>query len=656
MPTSTPSKPKELPARPQPRFKKRMASTTSDYASGAQTFVTAPMKPRSKPKPVMGSLRPKISQSPPASSFVTAYESPKDLPVSATDPKKKIGEGTTKNASNKHLPAHQDGSSSTASLLQNSEVPATDSPLQESHPGSSPLSATVTGNYHNSQEAIVPQNQGGAGQQVSKTATGGLIRFNIPEETHNELDAKIKLKQADRRKLWRHRHGQGHPGEIVKVEKMLVKMDSTVQELEADYDENDSQKIETRAIEKWREYVVVCRESTNDGADYSLQLYKTRVIPSVEQTKVEKRSAHEIPLNRKTTKINLYSSLDKTLVIWVPWKQGRAIYILRPRSAASSVEWYTFIRGVLGRKRSPTLQVNVPDLSVSLQLDDPFGHLESSEDAVQASRGDQAALVRTMEAERAVAGDIVSRCMKMLEKDPEWANVLDAWLKNEKMGLAWKRYDRLEWVHGANEQKMYGTIAMQKSHELELRPKEHYPTSAKIRIEDGAPEALDEPAPVEGFLIRLTSQKGRSRRLGKMFFKRLYFCTHNQYLCYSRPAKAIPPPSPRMPLNRSSTVPSASEIVEKTPLIYAVNPYPLEDDQITWMKHGNSATRQKHDEEAYQEAERSINTLLNAEGYINLNHVLKVRNVARGNTPADDNTDQGEDVNFHQEVSDTRPR
>ena len=98
-----------------------------------------------------------------------------------------------------------------------------------------------------------------------------------------------------------------------------------------------------------------------------------------------------------------------------------------------------------------------------------------------------------MEAERAVAGEIIARCMKMLENDPEWANVLEAWLHNEKMGLAWKRYDRLEWVHGANEQKMYGTIAMQRSHELELRPKQHYPTVAKS---DDA--SLEEPAPVEG--------------------------------------------------------------------------------------------------------------------------------------------------------------
>ena len=98
-----------------------------------------------------------------------------------------------------------------------------------------------------------------------------------------------------------------------------------------------------------------------------------------------------------------------------------------------------------------------------------------------------------MEAEKAVAGEIIARCMKMLEKDPEWTDVLEAWLRNEKMGLAWKRYDRLEWVHGANEQKMYGTIAMQRSHELELRPKQHYPTVAK-----SYDVCLEEPAPVEG--------------------------------------------------------------------------------------------------------------------------------------------------------------
>lgn len=503
--------------------------------------------------------------------------------------------GDSKSSTNKQtLSRSEEDSSSTAALLPNSEPPATDSPSQETHPKADSR-YTAIGEHDAATEEFVPRAENGARPQTSKAITSGLIRFNLPGETHNELDAKLKSNKAGRGKPWRHSRGQGRSGEIVKMEKMLVKIDSTRQELEADFDENDSVKVDTRVVEKWREYVVVCRESTDEGADYSLQLYKTRVIPSVEQTKIEKRSAHEIPLDRKTTKINLFSSLDKTLVIWVPWKQGRAIYILRPRSAASSVEWYTFLRGVLGRKRPPTLQVNVPDLSVSLQIADPFGNLESSEDALKASRGDQAALDRTMEAEKAVAGDIVARCMNMLEKDPEWANVLDAWLHSEKMGLAWKRYDRLEWVHGANEQKMYGTMGMQKTHELELRPKNHYLTTAK-----SAEEQLAEPAPIEGFLIRLTSQKGRSQRLGKMFFKRLYFTTHNQYLCYCLPAKALPPPPPRTSLNRSSSVPSTSEIGEKTPLIYAVDPYPLEDNAIAWTRHGNAASKQQHDDEAYK--------------------------------------------------------
>lgn len=55
------------------------------------------------------------------------------------------------------------------------------------------------------------------------------------------------------------------------------------------------------------------------------------------------------------------------------------------------------------------------------------------------------------------------------------------WAKYEKMGLAQKSYDRLEWVGGANEQRLHGTISMQKTHELELQPKHHYPTTVKSK-------------------------------------------------------------------------------------------------------------------------------------------------------------------------------
>ena len=639
---------------PQPRLEHRLASDFSTQTPGGHTFVTARTRPRGKAQLKSAPIN---ARKP---SFVTASECciGQSVPeTSANDQGSKAAKDLSGGASNKGrdkaLRAQSSGveyaTSSTTSLLQHGEDPAVDTPS----PNSTKARSSLFPPQRDSKTGITSRSdlENPVGNQsLSEAATPGLVKFNVPENTpEGNTTTNAKLSHIHRRRSWRHRHGQSRPGEIVKMEKMLVRIDSTKNEVEPDFDENGSLKIDVRPIEKWREYVVVCRESTTDDSDYSIQMYKTRVIPDVEETHVRKRSAHEIPLDRKKTKINLYSSLDKTLVIWAPWRQGRAIYILRTRSAASSVEWYTFLRGVLGHRRSPTLEIHVPDLSVSLQLKDPFGHLESSTDAIQAAKGDQQAIAKIMEAERAVAGDLIARCMKMLENSPEWSDVLDMWLKNEKMGLAWKRYDRLEWVHGANEQKMYGTIAMQKSHELELRPKQHFPTSTKIEIG----ESMDEPAPVEGFLVRLTSQKGRSQRFGKMFFKRLYFVTHNQYLCYCRPAKALPPPPPKLSLEKSSRIPSADQIVKGTPLIYAIDPYPLVEGQVEWMKNGNAATRQKADREAYKEAERTVNTMLGAEGYINLSHVVKVRNVQRGASPADENVDQGPAVNFHRDVPDT---
>ncbi|KAI9696733.1 MAG: hypothetical protein M1836_005095 [Candelina mexicana] len=498
-------------------------------------------------------------------------------------------------------------------------------------------------------------------QKRKAPVSSGLVRFNIPDEGRDD-DQQKKLRIAKmnkRRSIKRFKGGKVHDGEIIKMEKMLVRADSTMQELPDDYDENESLKVETRAVEKWREFVVVCRESAGDDAEFILQLYKTRVIPAIDKSDVAKRSMHEIPLSRKTTKVNLYSSLDKTVVIWVPWKKGKMIYIMRPRSSSNSVEWYTFLRNTLGSDRTTVLQINVPDLNLSLRLNDPFEQVEASREAAQAAEDDEAAIVRTMEEEQAAAGNIIRRCLEMLKESGEWTDVLDTWAKSARIGLAWKRYDRLEWVHGANEQKMYGTLAMQRSHDLELRLKEHYPTSTPTSddassIDDGTKHPpLREPPPVEGFLIRLTSQKGRDQRLGRLFFKRLYFTTHNQYLCFCKPARALPPPPPKLPMSQDSRVPTASQIVEKIPLIYAIKPYELDNGDIAWLKRGTAATKEWHDQDAYDEAERKINTLLQCDGYINLTSVTEVRSVVRGATPADDNVDQGSDVDFHQDVNDT---
>lgn len=376
-----------------------------------------------------------------------------------------------------------------------------------------------------------------------------------------------------------------------------------------------------------------------------------QVIPATNQSKTKKRFKHQILLDPTKVRVNLYSSLDKTLVLWQAKGLQTTICFLRPRSSASAVEWYTFLRGVLGSHRPRILYINIPDLSVSLRLDNPFEELESSEALQQAADGDEAAIAKTMQAERAVASKIIERCLAMLAQNHEFDDVLKMWAQKARIGLAWKRYDRLEWVHGVNQHKMYGTMALQRTHELELRPKQHYPVVVKMT--NG--ESMTEPAPVEGFLIRLTSQKGNDQKFGKLFYKRLYFTTHNNCLMFLRPAKAQPPPPPKMPMKDNSKIPSASQIAEKIPLIYAVNPFPMLDGTVAWLAGtaNDVADRKKHDQDAHDEAERNAQSLLDCDGFINLCNVVEVRNVTRGATPADDVVDQGPEVDFDADVEDT---
>ena len=439
-------------------------------------------------------------------------------------------------------------------------------------------------------------------------------------------------------------------GQIVRMERMLVRIDFTLQQLSDDYDENESLKTESRIIEKWREFMVVARKSNfQDEAAFRLQIYKTRVIPELDTAQVGKKPVREIKLDHKTLHVNLYSSLDKSVVLWHPYRKGTRIMIMRPRSNAHAVEWYTFLRDSLGWKRPEALHVHVPDLDVSLEVQRPFEELRV---AHTATSDEHTAIAKAVEAEQAVAGKVIKECLDMLEKNSEWSSVLQQWSDTVKMGLAWKRYDRLEWVHGVNEHKMYGSMAMQQSHDLELRPKHHYPTTMS-----GQKGVLhEEPAPIEGFLIRLTSQKGVHQRFGKTFFKRLYFLTNNQFLIFNRPAKSTPPHPPRLATISGRNIPSSHEIVKATPMMFEVDPYSLSDTQseVSWLESGNVEHVSRHDREAFEEARRNMENISSCDGYMDMCHIVKVRPMKWGATPVDEVMDSGSDVDFHCEVENSQ--
>ncbi|CAG7925629.1 unnamed protein product [Penicillium olsonii] len=501
-----------------------------------------------------------------------------------------------------------------------------------------------------------PQDEDGddAGDpQIQRRLTRKMAKLNLDDNLkHKQQRLRTRIaKTQGTISANRPRRRKVQDGEIVKAEKMLVCVEETMQStLPADYNENDSLRMETRSVDKWREFLVVCRKSSAEHTPFAIQMYRTRVIPDVQRPNSKTPPYYEVRLNHKTTHVNLYSPLDKTIVIWYPRRRGTKIFILRPKSAAHSAEWYTFVRQVLGWRRPTSLPIHVPDLGVSLVFKNPFSQCEAALKADNSDSDQNGASAERQELDvKFAAANIIRGCMEMLEGRPEWAEVLKAWSKTEKMGLAWKRYDRLEWVFGVNEEKMYGTIAMQSSHELELRPRHHYSTA--IRHRSGKEE---EPEPIEGFLVRLTSQRGAHQRMNRMFFKRLYFFSQDHHLFFCRPAKALPPAPPKCAPRADESVPSAREILDAMPLSWDVNPYPLQDGEIAWLSNGNKDFVKRHDEEAYAHVQRNVHNISNSDGYIDLCQVQEVRNIHRGSSPADPNIQEGPSVDFNREPRDSR--
>ncbi|EER24674.1 PH domain containing protein [Coccidioides posadasii C735 delta SOWgp] len=482
-------------------------------------------------------------------------------------------------------------------------------------------------------------------RRLMRRLAPGIVRFNIEDSINDRqrrLQKRLTRTASELESTAKKQRQASRCGAIVRAERMLVRIESTTQTVPDDYNENESIKIDTKVVSKWREFLVVCREGCEDDTPFLLQFYKTRVIPQVQTSDMKKKWSYEIPIVRSHTKVNLFSTLDKTLVVWHRFKPETQIFIMRPRSSAHSVEWYTFIRGALGWKQPSILFVHVPDLDITLRLENPFAHLgmNQNEDDDVCS-----AVLRTMKEERAIASGIIKTCLNTLSECSEWNKILAMWGKSAKMGLAWRRYDRLEWVQGPNEQRMYGTMAMRTTHELELRPKQHYPTSTTLQ--KGGPK-VEEPAPTEGFLILLTSQRGRQRLIGKNFFKRLYFYTQDQFLCFCKPGKATPPAPPSLPTITSRNIPTSAEIIRETPIVYDVDPFPVNNGKVTWLTVGRKEYAKSHDAEAFAENRRITKNAANTEGYINMCRVAEIRPVSSQTSQEEQHANAG-DVEYHGE-------
>lgn len=419
-------------------------------------------------------------------------------------------------------------------------------------------------------------------------------------------------------------------GTVAKAERMFVNVFECSEDLPRFFNESFGIGTAVKAKNKWSEYVVVCRRMETEHYQYVLEFYTRRDIPRNSLSKKKRKPVFNVHLVQDYTQLNLFSSLDKSFVIWHPQEKGTRFVVLRPRSVLHSLEWFSYLRKILGWKLPKQLIINVPDLNVKLSVSHPLQDGSSKEESAVGSHGSfSTAGVPKLNPygayDNAASDQIVDACMASLREAFQWGDVLDSWPHYKNLGLAWRRYDRLEWIRGGNRRDMDGTVAMNLSHQLELRPRIHYPTIAPL----DSGEQLHEPPPVEGFLILLTSQVGGYLRFGKPFSQRLYCSVHDQFLCLTRPPQACPPKSPHMPATESRgsyRTPSTTRLQGEMPLVYDFTPFSLDDDgNISWLQPSGQFSIRANDDRAYQEYCRNLRNLQSAEGFFDLTKVARVK-------------------------------
>jgi len=168
---------------------------------------------------------------------------------------------------------------STSSLLRKADV--NKAPARADVDSSQPSKGIMARVKRRSEQGLSKSdapNGDGDGLTRKKSNLRNLVKFDLPEDS-KRAKVHLKAKQAQMtisRAPTKLRRQKLRDGLVVKMERMLVRVDAAGA-VPDDFDENVNQKVTSRVKDKWREYMVVCRHSHTDNADFVLQFYQTRV-------------------------------------------------------------------------------------------------------------------------------------------------------------------------------------------------------------------------------------------------------------------------------------------------------------------------------------------------------------------------------------------
>ncbi|CAB16196.1 Spore wall assembly protein [Schizosaccharomyces pombe] len=437
---------------------------------------------------------------------------------------------------------------------------------------------------------------------------------------------------------------------IIKQSVVLARIESTFTVLPSDYNDSAAQRVPRKTISPWSQCLLVARQTDVENSirlDFISKKLRKRLNGDVvhnldvpHDKSYKSNYLFSVVLSPHQASWNIYNSFDNSMVLWCPYGKNKTlICLLNFQSSLLSFEWISIISRALLFSPRPSLLISVPAFHIHLRLNFPCfkdttrPHTNetfvTTDDITQLSRTSTLSLSTAsprlvhdlvMKSWDISEDQFVESCLGVLEVNPEWSGIVKTWSKSHTLGLCWRMYDRLEWINSFSSLKYVGLLAAKDLYQLELRPKLHYPNHVTFR--DGS--KMDEPTPVEGYLIRLTSSTGRKTRYGRMFHKELYFAIFNNFLFAIQPDSVLPLSMLSKSLNLDDKLPFLSNN-ENDKYVYEFDPFKIANCRASGLNETiDSSVRESFLLLLQAERKRELDMLTIADSFLDLSRVESV--------------------------------
>lgn len=279
----------------------------------------------------------------------------------------------------------------------------------------------------------------------------------------------------------------------------------------------DFSLYDARIRDRWKEYYVVIRKShggSNPDTPLTFEFLKDRTIKrfsspsenpplmpasSLGASNFFRNGVLDFELCLSKCSINFYNYLDKSICISVPESAKERyftspnyidnkfvrLYIFKSISLVESVDWYLFLKSFYVSLSTRVINVFIPSLELDVTIEVP---LETYENFLKQSKKRKVFILEFKNNNynykvSTPTNYIIHIVLQRLKDIQQNFPVIKQWFEtinnnSTKIGLAWKYFDRLEWIIDVNQNLVSQYFALD-FNSLVLEIISNYPTTVR---------------------------------------------------------------------------------------------------------------------------------------------------------------------------------